>query len=192
MKNQNCFKIFTTKAVVVVLIFTVFYLTAREDRVFKNWREENKLLFISYTDIKSRFQHRASPGDKLLIDGTVLQNLHDPFQENLLGNYRKPLYFFLSSRLKTYSISLKTPEFHLHVKKLTPMRGIELYNSISMSFLKTLHPENFQAIKEFMLKNEIKYFVCPYQDWWAKKKKLKKVGLKLIIGNKCFILSKIK
>lgn len=175
----------------MTLIFLTFYLTARENRVFKNWRRENILLFISYIDIKSRFQLKASPGDKLLINGAVLQNIKAPFPENLLGNIRKPLFFLLSPRLKNYSIFLKAEEFHFHVEKLNSMKGVDVYKKISLSLLESLNADNFKAIKKFMLENEIGYFVFPYEDWWGIKDKLKEAGLKKIVGNKHFIISEI-
>jgi len=133
-----------------------------------------------------------SRGEKVLIDGSELIKWESPFKNRLLGKVRRSIYFLLYPTLKNNTSKLYLGDSELFIEKLNAKRKFTPAEMASQHELNHLDKKNLIKIKEFMLDNEIEYFILYYENWWKTKSELKEAGFNRLMSSNSFILSSVK
>lgn len=174
----------------LVVLFLLFFVTAREERIYAAWKNTNDAVFESYFQVKGYLQKNKPVNVRVLTDMTELRKIENPFASGFFGDVRRRFYELRTNPLTRYGHWLEYDNRPYRLERLNrnrtffplPGEGLENWRTL----LKT--PE---LLMDAAQKNEVRYFLCYFTGWWQTKRHFEGAGLDLIYNDERFMIFEV-
>ena len=164
----------------LLVLAAILVFCAREDRAYKEWKNDARSLFRPYFEIEDSCRRTLSPGARILIDLSDLKKIHAPFRSRVLGPTRKAVYLKLDPESQRYLRRMFPDELDFRVVRLNRSRNLVLDGRIPLAGLRKLRKIDFVATRQFMEAHEIRYYLCTDDIWGRLKTEAEAKGFRVV------------